>query len=199
MNSEVTAYIQKLPLWQQGVMNRLRDVIHKADPQVEEKMKWGAPAFVHDGLYAWMFAATEWIHFSFPHGALLVAPEGAFEEGGITDHKGKRTLKFREGDQINESMLAVLIKQAVANNILGKKLVFEKAPKEPVTLPDEIVAELKSTGLEEEYACRPYYQQKGYLQWIEAAKRPETREKRIRAMLTELTDGTYMPPKTKQS
>lgn len=195
MNQEVTDYIQKLPLWQQAIMNRLREIIHKADSNVEEKIKWGTPAFVHDGMYAWMFAATDWVHFSFPQGVLLDVPDGTFEEGEDTASKAKRTLKFREGDEINESLLAVLVNQAVANNINGKKIVFEKEPKKPVILPDEIVAELKSAGLEDEYKSRPYYQQKGYLQWITDAKREETREKRIRTMLTELEDGTYMPPK----
>lgn len=120
MNIETTEYIQKLPLWQQGIMNKLREIIHKADPNVEEAIKWGSPAFIYDGIYAWMFAATDWVHFSFKHVALLSAPEGVFVEESDTT-KGNRTIKYREGDQVNEPMLAVLIKQAVANNILGKK------------------------------------------------------------------------------
>jgi len=44
-----------------------------------------------------------------------------------------------------------------------------------------------------DYEQRPAYQQNDYLGWIERAKRPETREKRIRQMLDELrAGGVYM-------
>jgi hypothetical protein len=50
-------------------------------------------------------------------------------------------------------------------------------------------------GLEDEYWQRPYYQQKGYIQWLDLAKRPETRIKRLNKMIIELEQRTYMPPK----
>ena len=44
-----------------------------------------------------------------------------------------------------------------------------------------------------DYERRPRYQRNDYLGWIARAKRPETREKRIRQMLDELrSGGVYM-------
>ena len=48
-------------------------------------------------------------------------------------------------------------------------------------------------GLLATYESRPAYQQNDYLSWINRAKRPETKEKRLRQMLDELVRGNvYM-------
>jgi len=57
----------------------------------------------------------------------------------------------------------------------------------------EVESALVEFGLMEAYRDRPPYQQNDYLLWINQAKRPETRDKRIAQMLDELTDGSrYM-------
>ncbi len=56
-------------------------------------------------------------------------------------------------------------------------------------LPDDIARLLRQSGLWEAYKARPAYQQNDYVGWIGRAKRPETREKRIGIMLSELRAG----------
>ncbi len=62
-----------------------------------------------------------------------------------------------------------------------------KRPQNP--MPDDIAARLEATGLRAAYDARPPYQRNDYLGWIARAKRPETREKRIAQMLSELAGG----------
>lgn len=60
-------------------------------------------------------------------------------------------------------------------------------------MPADIASHLRADGLRSAYDARPPYQQNDYLGWIARAKRPETREKRIAQMLSELTAGdVYM-------
>ena len=60
-------------------------------------------------------------------------------------------------------------------------------------MPEDIAARLDAAGLRAAYDARPPYQRNDYLGWIANAKRPETREKRIRQMLDELRQGgVYM-------
>lgn len=60
-------------------------------------------------------------------------------------------------------------------------------------MPDEVRAALESRGLVAAYESRPAYQRNDYLGWIARAKRPETRERRLRQMLDELERGdVYM-------
>ena len=60
-------------------------------------------------------------------------------------------------------------------------------------MPEDVRDRLVEAGAMADYEQRPEYQQNDYLGWIERAKRPETREQRIRQMLAELrAGGTYM-------
>ena len=67
-------------------------------------------------------------------------------------------------------------------------------------MPDDIAAALKSSGLRADYNARPAYQRNDYIGWINRAKKPETRIKRLEQMLTELAQGgIYMGMEHKAS
>ena len=60
-------------------------------------------------------------------------------------------------------------------------------------MPDFVADGLTKNGLIDSYQSRPAYQQNDYIGWIERAKRPETKLKRLNQMLDELrTGGIYM-------
>ena len=60
-------------------------------------------------------------------------------------------------------------------------------------MPAFVREALTQAGLLRAYRARPAYQQNDYLGWINRAKLPATREKRLRQMLEELQVGTlYM-------
>ena len=60
-------------------------------------------------------------------------------------------------------------------------------------MPDDVRDALERSGLTELYLERPFYQRNDWLAWIGRAKRPETRQKRLRQMLAELEQGgVYM-------
>jgi len=61
------------------------------------------------------------------------------------------------------------------------------------TMPEFVLDALEERDLHDAYKSRPPYQQNGYLSWINRAKRPQTKEKRLRQMLDELARGdVYM-------
>jgi uncharacterized protein YdeI (YjbR/CyaY-like superfamily) len=60
-------------------------------------------------------------------------------------------------------------------------------------MPEIVKTALEKRGLMEAYRSRPAYQQNDYLGWINRAKRPETKQKRLEQMLDELARGdVYM-------
>jgi len=60
-------------------------------------------------------------------------------------------------------------------------------------MPQSVLDALEEHGLLAAYQSRPPYQQNDYLGWINRAKRPETKEKRLHQMLDELARGdVYM-------
>ena len=60
-------------------------------------------------------------------------------------------------------------------------------------MPQFVSDALEEQELLAAYESRPPYQQNDYLSWINRAKRPQTKEKRLRQMLDELARGdVYM-------
>ncbi|MDB5181411.1 MAG: hypothetical protein JWP13_174 [Candidatus Saccharibacteria bacterium] len=197
MQDKITAYITQQEPWKQQVLKKLRGAMHNADPEIHESIKWGTPAFEHKGLVTWVFCASEWVHLSFQQGALLDASHNMWEEGPDTASQAKRTIKFREGDEVPVELIEHLVHEAVDNNIEGRRVEFHitKPGSKEFDVPAEYAAILRDHNAYELYENRPYYQQKGWIQWIEGAKRDETKQKRIEEMLLELEEGTYMPRK----
>lgn len=198
MNPQVDKYISSIEkFWQRKVCIELRELLHQADPEIKEFIKWRAPYFEHAGGIAWMFCATDWVHFSFPKGALLDAPKDTWEEDKDTLSKGKRTLKFRENQLVSKDLIINLVKQAASANIQGKKPNYQitKPGSQEYNAPAVYAKIIKENELYEEYLSRPYYQQKGWIEWIKAAKQTATSQKRIDMMLSELQHGQYMPNK----
>jgi hypothetical protein len=196
-NSAVDAYITRQPVWQRDILRALRKAIHKADPDIKEVIKWGAPTFEDHGIVAWMFCASKWVHFSFTQGALLDPTHGLFEESKDSASKAKRTIKFLEGQHIPTDIIVGLVKEAVANNKSGKKVDFKiaKPGTQEFDAPKEYEDFLKEHKLFDEYKNRAFYQQRGWIEWIESAKQEDTRQKRAIQMIRELKTGQYMPPK----
>lgn len=193
----VDDYIAKQPGWQQTILKGLRSAIHKSDPEIEEKIKWGAPSFEHAGQVAWMFCATEWVHLSFRQGALLEVPKATWVELDDTPSKAKRTMKFEKGAIVPKDLIAELVRQHVSNNLAGKKVDFNvpKAGSRQFDLPAEYETWLKEAGKLEDFLARPYYQQHGWIEWVGDAKTKETKLKRMDRVLIEIKHGQYMPDK----
>ena len=73
---------------------------------------------------------------------------------------------------------------------------FSRLKRPLYPMPDFVRQALDERGLMETYHKRPAYQQNDYVGWINRAKRPETKEKRLRRMLEELErGGVYMKMK----
>lgn len=56
-------------------------------------------------------------------------------------------------------------------------------------MPEFVARALEETALRERFEQRPPYQRNDYLGWISRAKRPATRDRRLRQMLHELAAG----------
>ena len=59
----------------------------------------------------------------------------------------------------------------------------------PHAMPRFVKRALEERGLMDAYKERPAYQRNDYIGWIDEAKRPETKEKRLQQMLEELKKG----------
>ena len=114
----VDAYIDPLPTWQQQLCHRVRELVHAADPAVEETIKRRVqPYFVLDGNICALLAAKDHVNVFLYDGGIVPDPEGIITAGH--DNKTARTVAFRQGETINEPALAAMFQQIIANNRAG--------------------------------------------------------------------------------
>ena len=186
--------------WQREVSLTLRRLIFEAVPEMEEAYHWSTPAYSFHGPVCWYNVARDWVNLSFPHGALLEVPPGFWDEGPDTRKVGKRTLKILEGAKVPEEAMTVLVAQAAENNRRGHKIALggKSASAASFVLPPAWQTVLTAAGTLDAYLARPPYQKQGWIRWIEAARTPETRQKRTALMLEELVTGQYMQTKAER-
>ena len=137
-SKEMDAKIAKFTDWRGPVLSRLRAIIHQADPDIVEEMKWkrpanplGSPIFSHDGIVLNLEGFKNYVKMTFDKGVSLPDPAGLFNApftGNV-----RRAIDFREGDKINEKALKVLIRDAVALNVsnAAARAAKKKSVKKP--------------------------------------------------------------------
>ena len=121
-NELIDQMIQQTPDWRGEALAEFRRIIHEADPQIVEEVKWrrpsnpgGAPVFEHAGIVCIANILKERVRLSFPVALTLPDPQHiltAVSEGNKT-----RIIELREGDTINEDALKDVIRAAVARNL----------------------------------------------------------------------------------
>jgi hypothetical protein len=117
---KITRRIGKLADWRGETLAQIRQLIHDADPDIEEEWKWakatspGTPVWSHDGIVCTGEAYKQVVKLTFARGASLKDPKKLFNSS--LEGNTRRAIDLREGEQINEAAFKQLIRAAVAAN-----------------------------------------------------------------------------------
>lgn len=123
-SASIDARIKELGDWRGEMLAKVRAIIHEADPEIVEELKWvratspGTPVFSHGGIVCTGETYKNVVKMTFAKGARLKDPSGLFNsslEGNV-----RRAIDIHEGDQVDEAALKDLIRAAVALNLKGK-------------------------------------------------------------------------------
>lgn len=119
-SEQIDARIAELTDWRGTALAKVRAIIRKADPEVEETWKWrGVPVWEHAGIICTGETYKGAVKLTFAKGASLPDPAGLFNSS--LDGNTRRAIDIHEGAAIDEAALAALIRAAVALNTAGKK------------------------------------------------------------------------------
>lgn len=102
MNDKVDEYINKAPLEKRKILQKLRETILQAEPEIRESFKNGVPWY-EDRFY--IVVLKDHVNMGFALGNMEIADK--------LEGKGKymRHLKFRSIEDIDEKFITSLIKQ----------------------------------------------------------------------------------------
>lgn len=117
--------VRDLRDWRGPVLQRMRKLIHEADPDVVEEWKWqkptspGTPVFSHDGIICTGESYKEVVKLTFFQGAALEDPGRLFNSS--LDGNTRRAIDIHEGESINAAAFKSLVRAAVAFNLAKRK------------------------------------------------------------------------------
>jgi hypothetical protein len=119
----VSKRIKELDDWRGKTLERVRQLIKEADPEIVEEWKWvkptspGTPVWSHNGGICTGETYKDHVKLTFFKGASLEDPSHLFNQPGTV----RRAIDIHEGDKINEDAFKKLIREAVALNLKSKK------------------------------------------------------------------------------
>jgi len=120
-NALIDDLIAQTPGWRGAALAKLRAIIHDADPEITEEVKWrrpsnplGAPVWEHNGIVCVGNILKERVRLTFPAGPSLPDPQKLFNARLAGQ---SRAIDIYEGDTVDETALKALIRSGVEHNL----------------------------------------------------------------------------------
>jgi hypothetical protein len=182
----IDAYIQKAEPFARPILMHLREIVHRACPDVVETTKWGMPYFEHRGPLCSMASFKRHCAFGFWKGALVVGDSPAAEEA--MGHFGRIASL---DDLPPEEEIAALVRRAMELNEQGVKAPRTKtAARAEIPTPDALLDALRDPeGALARWDAFPPGQRREYAEWIAEAKTDATRQRRIATAAEWIAEG----------
>nr|WP_276902141.1 YdeI/OmpD-associated family protein [Pedobacter kyonggii] len=172
------------------ILDHLRNLVHKADARIEEKMKWSMPFFDFKGTVCHMASFKNHCAFGFWKGSLMQDEYGIFKER--TEAMGLLGKITCLEDLPPDEILIAYIQQAIQLNENNVKL---PAKSKSTAQKELVVPEYLMEALQEDPEALAVFQnfstsnKKDYVLWLEEAKTETTRQKRLVTTLVWLAEG----------
>lgn len=181
-DKRVDEYIAAAKPFARPILERLRRLVHAAAPQIQETIKWGMPYFEYKGIVCHMAAFNHHCAFGFWKASLMKDADMLIANNGkAMGHAGKIT----DADDLPpDKVLMERVREAV-------RLNEEEVPLPPTSkkhtlpeLPEELLHKLsRNKSVAKKFNALPSSHQREYVDWLLEARKPETREKRIKSIL----------------
>ncbi len=181
----IDAYIAESRDFAQPILKYLREVVHEGCPDCDETLKWRAPAYTRKGIIAITAAFKEHCAMVLWRGSLIT---GEARPGAMGNLGRITSLK----DLPPKKVLLGYLKKAVELDEKGVKSAtsWKEKPKKAVVFPAELKKALakNSTALAKWKDFSPSHRRE-YCDWISGAKQDETKARRLKAALTQISKG----------
>lgn len=190
----IDAYINKSKDFAKPILIHIRELVHKAVPDVEETMKWSFPHFDYLGeMMFGMAAFKEHMALGFWKGSIMNDPDKILDIGReqAMGHFGRITgMKDLPSDKI----LIKYFKEAARLNKEGIKLPPKKKAsqkeKKELVIPEYFTKALsKNKAAKKVFDEFSYSKKKDYVEWLTEAKTETTRDKRMETALEWIAQG----------
>jgi uncharacterized protein YdeI (YjbR/CyaY-like superfamily) len=193
LDNRIDDYIDKSAEFARPILQHLRKLVHQANSDVIETIKWGFASFDYKGPLCSMASFKQHCVFGFWKAKLLHDPEGHLSErahqfGEAMGNLGRITSL---SDLPPDTVLINFIKEASRLNEEGVKLPPPpKKDKVDLVIPDFFMEGLKKNSAAlsvfEKFSAS---NKREYVDWLNEAKTDETRSRRLETALEWIAEG----------
>jgi len=183
----VDAYIAAAADFAKPILKRVRALVHRGCPDVEETMKWSFPHFDHRGIMCGLAAFKGHCAFGFWKGRLVVDPktnrsaEAMGQFGRITSLR----------DLPSDATIVAMVREAARLNEEGIPVPRRRsAPKKEAVVPPDLAAALRAAkGARAAFDGFAPGKRREYVEWLDEAKTEETRKRRLATAVAWIAEG----------
>lgn len=186
MDDSVKSYFDKQPADHRAILLQLRKLIVGTEHPFVETLKWGAPTYVGKKNVCSLVAFKNHVALWFHQGALLSDPNHLLVAStGKT--KAMRQIKFSSLLELNSAEIMQLVENAFQLDAQGLKVKHEEKPE---LVPTETVKSfLEENQLWEAFCNLSKGHRNEYIEYINEAKRDETKQRRMLKMKSLLSQN----------
>ena len=190
-NERVDAYIAKSADFAKPILIHIRELVHRAAPELTEIIKWGFPFFDYKGPVCQMAAFKRHCAFGFWKEKMLNDPKGYLKVDGEESSAGSFGQIVSLSDLPPDDVIIDFIRQAIAINEKGIKTEKKQAsPNAELPMPDDFAKLLTgSLAAADNFEKFSPSKKREYLEWFAEAKSEATRQKRIDQALEWIAEG----------
>ncbi|MFQ5604631.1 MAG: YdeI family protein [bacterium] len=184
----VDEYMEKQPAWERE-LKILREIIRSAN--LDETVKWGGPVYTLNGNnLVGLGAFKSYVSLWFFQGALLKDDKNKLINAQENKTKALRQWRFSSHNEIREDadVIKQYLAEAMANENQGNSIKPDR--QKPLIIPPELEAFLSDNAkLKESFTAFSKSKQREYAEYIDEAKREETKQKRLQKIASMILQG----------
>lgn len=186
VDRRIDAYIDKSAEFAKPILTHIRELVHKACPDITETMKWSFPHFDHKGTVCSMASFKQHCAFGFWKQSLMEQDVFPAEKTAMGSFGRITSVKDLPSDKV----MIGLIQQAVELNEKGLKVTKKPVEKKELVVPKDLTsALLRNKTAKATFDKFSPSHKREYVAWIEEAKTEPTRNKRLATTVEWLSEG----------
>ena len=191
-NKTVEEFIENQPSWKLPLVNFRKMFL---ETELEETIKWGMPVYTIDGKNVLgMGAFKSYIGIWFFQGSFLSDPAKVLINAQDGKTKGMRQMRFTPEENIDYDLIKHYVAEAIQNQKEGKEIKIET--RKTLIIPNELSEVLaQDRKLQQAYDELSLYKRREYAEYIEVAKREETKQNRLYKIIPMIKAGIGLSDK----
>lgn len=184
-------WLELCPDFSRPLAEQVVDWILNWEPDLQESIKWNLLCFSGRKLVCGLSGCQRHLGITFFRGTELPDPAGLFSDGG-SNNTNIRSIRVTGLESLNPRALQALLRAAVQLDADPMIPPAPKASRKPWPVPSffkQALARKVNHRAAEGFRRLSPSCQREYLVWLTTAKRPETRQRRLRETLAALAAG----------